>query len=227
MKTLKILGIMAGLMMSANPSLLAEPVTGEACYAYGNSETVNGARHIALALAKRNALEEYPVYSDATANISDPQLKNEIITNLTVRAMKGIKVTGEEEDPAKKEVCRTVQVEVDPVQVKEIISAVFYAFYNRKGRIRTGLPENGNLRIIKAEEFSCPEGVENRCLGLVVECRRNTFGKRQIVRIIWHDASGLPIYSIKKRMSCEKARDIANFWLRLPPGVGTFSLDLP
>ena len=205
----------------------AETISGKGCYQYNNLETLNGATFIAISLAKRNALEGYTIYTDAIANMQDPTLKNEIITNLTVRAFKGVKVTGEEEDREKREVCRAIQAEVEPEKVKSIVSAVYYAFYNRKGRIRTGLPENGKVRIIKAEEVSCPYDYQNKCLGLIVECRRNTFGERQIVRIIWHDANGLPSFSIKKRITCEKVRDINNFWVRLPPGGETFTLDLP
>lgn len=227
MKFKLALSLLLASLLAPLSSPGAEPVTGEACYGYGLTETLLSARFIALSLAKRNALESYAVYTDATANMQDALLKNEIISNLTVRVLKGIEVTEESENPAERQVCRTITAEVEPERVKNIISAVYYAFYNKKGSLRTGLPANDIIRLIKAEEISCPYDFENRCLKLVAECQRNSFGESQIIRIIWYDGTGLPSFSINERMSCHKSRDINTFFLRLPPDGETFTLDLP
>ena len=205
----------------------AEPISGEACYVYGAGETPLAARHIAISLAKRKALEAYQVYAEVTANMRDPQLRNEIVANLTVRVMKQLKILRAEENREKREVCSAIEAQVDPALLREQVLAVFRAVHNRKGLLQTGLPESEYLRIIRIDEFPCTFDEKIQCLNLVAECRKNTFGERHPVRIIWYDTDGRPAFSIKKRIGCERARDVENLVMRLPPGGYTFNVDLP
>ncbi|MCZ6531967.1 MAG: hypothetical protein O7A08_03270 [SAR324 cluster bacterium] len=221
-----LLLMLTGLLTLPGPAR-AEPVAGEACYAYGPGETLVAAKHIAISLAKRKALEGYRPYMEATANMRDPQLRNELIANLTVRSMKSIKVVRVEENKKDRKVCGAIEAEVEPVQMQEQVSAVFYAFNNRKQFLDTGLPESAQLRIIRIQEFPCSFDKEVQCLNLIAECRVNTFGERHPIRIIWYDPEGRPAFTINRRISCERARDVENILLRLPPGAYTFEVDLP
>ncbi len=66
-----------------------------------------------------------------------------------------------------------------------------------------------------------------QCLNLVTECKKSGFGERLPIRIIWYDAEGRPAFSINRRVGCERARDVGNVVLRLPPGNYTINVDLP
>ncbi len=220
-------GVFAGALLALRGAAHAEPISGEACYVYGAGETLQAAKHIAISLAKRKALESYQVYAETTANMRDPQLRNELIANLTVRVMKELKILRVEENRENREVCSAVEAQVEPALLREQVSAVFSAFRNRKGQLNTGLPENEHLRIIRIDEFPCTFDKKIQCLNLVAECRKNTFGERHPIRIIWYDLDGRPAFSIKKRIGCERARDVENLVMRLPPGGYTFNVDLP
>ena len=204
-----------------------QPATGEACYDYPENESLVGARYAALALAKRKAIEAFPAFQEATANIQDPALLREIITNLQVRGMEKLKVVQESEDPAKRQVCRTIQAQMDGEGVKSLALAVARAYRFRQGGQETGLPGNGEIQVVSAQESFCVEGGPRRCLYLVVQCVRNTFGERSVVRVSWFDAEGRPSFTAKERVLCEHRGDVATFWLRMPPQGAVFSLDVP
>lgn len=219
--------LLAGWIFPWQDAAFGETVTGRGCYIYGEGETFIAARHISISIAKRAALEAYQTYTEATALMQDPQLLNEVLANLTSRFMKEVKVTESGEDREKREVCSVITAEVDPEKIQAQAAAVFNAFYNRKGSLRTGLPENEHLRIIRMDEFPCAFDKNVQCLQLVLECKKNSFGTRLPIRIIWYDGEGLPAFSIKRRVACERARDVENFQLRLPPGNYTFNVDMP
>lgn len=219
--------LLAALGFTGWGAAFGESITGKGCYIYGDGETFIAARYISISIAKRAALEGYQVFTEATSHMEDPQLKNELIANLTARVMKDIKITQTEEDRQKKEVCTSLTAQVAPERLQATAAAVFNAFYNRKGALRTGLPESEHLRIIRMDEFPCAFDRKVQCLQLVLECKKNSFGERLPIRIIWYDGQGLPAFSIKRRVACERSRDVENFQLRLPPGNYTFNVDLP
>ncbi len=204
-----------------------EAIQGEACYAYGPAETFNAARHVSISLAKRNALEGYQPFADATVNMRDPQLRNEILANLTVRAMREVEVVRSEEDREQKEICSEVRAEVEPEFVKEQIALAVAAFENRTGPPREWLPQNGQLRVVNIREFPCTFDEKVQCLSVVVDCLRESRGERHLVRIIWYDGEGRPAFSIKRGVGCERRGDVSSFMLRLPPAGFSFVVDLP
>ena len=216
-----------GFLLSAPGLLFAETISGRGCYTYGETETLAAAKAISLALAKRNALEGYEPFAEATAAFTDPQLKNEVLANVTARALKTLKVEEPAEGAEKGEVCRDVEAEVEGEEIREMVAAVANAFRNRKSFARTGLPESEDLRIIGVEEAPCPFAEGQACLRVVVECRRNAFGRINPVRIIWYDPEGKPYYSIKQGVRCVFPRDIETVILRLPSSGFTYRIDLP
>lgn len=206
---------------------LPDTVSGEACYFYGDRETLNAARFVAISLAKRDSLERYSVFMEATVNVRGAELKNRIVTVVSGRAMREVVVADKGENPGERTVCRGIEARVEPAEVKALIAAVVGADKFRNAPPATGLPENENVRVIKVEEVSCPYDNETSCLRVVAECRRNTFGSRQPLRVIWYDPQGAPTYSTRERVRCRAARDIHNVWIRLPPQGYAFQLDLP
>ncbi len=218
-----ILALLLGLATAAG----AETITGEACYRYGPAETFYAARHVSISLAKRNALEGYAPFADATINMREPELRNELFANLTVRAMKDVRVLNSEEDAAAKEICTRIEAEVEAGQVKAQAAAVFNAYQARRRPPRTGLPRSEFLRIVNVEQFPCEFDESVQCLNVVAECLRESHGERHPVRITWYDPQGRPAFTIKRHVGCERARDVAAFLLRLPPPTYTFRVDLP
>jgi hypothetical protein len=219
--------LLAALGFTGWGAAFGESIAGKGCYTYGEGETFIAAKHISISIAKRAALEGYQVFSEATSHMEDPQLKNELIANLSARVLKDVKITKTEEDRQKREVCTSLTAQVAPERLQAMAAAVFNSFYNRKGSLRTGLPESEHLRIVRMDEFPCAFDQNVQCLRLVLECKKNSFGARLPIRIIWYDVEGLPAFSIKRRVACERPRDVENFQLRLPPGDYTFNVDLP
>lgn len=225
-------GALLGLLLLAPApwlpsSVRAETIEGEACYAYGPAETFIAASHVSISLAKRNALEGYAPFAEATVNMRDAQLRGEILANVTARAMRQFKVVRTEEDREKKEVCSVVRAEVEANVVKEQIALAFNAFEKRARPRREWLPQNGQLRVVNIREFPCPFDEKIQCLSIVVECLRESPLQRHLVRIIWYDSEGSPAFSIKRGVGCERRRDVSTFMLRLPPNGFSFVVDLP
>ena len=136
---LLILGSLLASQMAA-----AEVVTGKACYRYSDNESLTAAREIALSMAKRDALEGNSVFVESTSNVENMTLKNDLITNLTTGYLKNLKVLEETEDFGLREICRTVQAEVEPVEVKQQITARIRQFTDLN-KDRTGLPKASSL----------------------------------------------------------------------------------
>ena len=146
--TLKLL-ILGSLLVSQMAA--AEVVTGKACYRYSDNESLTAAREIALSMAKRDALEGNSVFVESTSNVENMTLKNDLITNLTTGYLKNLKVLEETEDFGLREICRTVQAEVEPVEVKQQITARIRQFTDLN-KDRTGLPRGEFLRVVNAWE---------------------------------------------------------------------------
>ena len=146
--TLKLL-ILGSLL--ASQMAAAEVVTGKACYRYSDNESLTAAREIALSMAKRDALEGNSVFVESTSNVENMTLKNDLIANLTTGYLKNLKVLEETEDFGLREICRTVQAEVEPVEVKQQITARIRQFTDLN-KDRTGLPKGKFLRVVNAWE---------------------------------------------------------------------------
>ena len=148
-----VLKAVALLCVLASHTAVAEVVTGKACYRYSDNESLTTAREIALSMAKRDALEGNSVFVESTSNVENMTLKNDLITNLTTGYLKNLRVLEETEDFGLREVCRTVQAEVEPIEVKQQITARIRQFTDLK-RDRSGLPQGQYLRVVNATEKS-------------------------------------------------------------------------
>ena len=119
---IKILVILIPLFagfFQAPPVIASEIITGKACYRFSDQESIAAARDIALAMAKREALEGYSVFVNATTTVENYTMKNNLITSITAANLNNLKITKKSENLAKKEVCRAIQAEVDPIEIKE------------------------------------------------------------------------------------------------------------
>lgn len=202
------------LCVLASHTAVAEVVTGKACYRYSDNESLTTAREIALSMAKRDALEGNSVFVESTSNVENMTLKNDLITNLTTGYLKNLRVLEETEDFGLREVCRTVQAEVEPIEVKQQITARIRQFtdFNKD---RTGLPRGEFLRVVNAWEDK--QGRLNVIAELHTQDQpaqdyerrtgRTTQRKRE-VKVTLYDAEGYPAGQKRLAMNYTKVGDI-------------------
>lgn len=209
-----LLKAVALLCVLASHTAVAEVVTGKACYRYSDNESLTTAREIALSMAKRDALESNSVFVESTSNVENMTLKNDLITNLTTGYLKNLKVLEETEDFGLREVCRTIQAEVEPIEVKQQITARIRQFtdFNKD---RTGLPRGEFLRVVNAWEDK--QGRLNVIAELHTQDQpaqdyerrtgRTTQRKRE-VKVTLYDAEGYPAGQKRLAMNYTKVGDI-------------------
>lgn len=193
---LLILGSLLACQMAA-----AEVVTGKACYRYSDNESLTTAREIALSMAKRDALEGNSVFVESTSNVENMTLKNDLITNLTTGYLKNLKVLEETEDFGLREICRAVQAEVEPVEVKQQITARIRQFTDLN-KDRTGLPKGRLLRVLNAWVTS------NGYLMVVAEKYTEHWNTSLEVKVTLYDQAGYPVDQMRDIKSYDDVGDI-------------------
>ena len=75
-----------------------EIIIGKACYRFSDQESIATARDIALSLAKRDALEGYAVFVNATATVKNYKLKNSITTSVSASVLNNMKIIEKKEN---------------------------------------------------------------------------------------------------------------------------------
>jgi hypothetical protein len=127
-----------------------EIITGKACYRFSDQESLAVARDIALSLAKRDALESYAVFVNATATVKNYKLKNSIITSVSASVLNNMKITSKKENLEKREVCREISAVVEEIEVKkEITSRIRLSQKKKNINFDTGLHEDENIKVLK------------------------------------------------------------------------------
>jgi hypothetical protein len=217
---------------------------GRACYRYSDQESLIIARDVALSLAKREALEGYVVFVEASSAAENFALKNDLILSLTTGYLKNLRVVEQSEDPAKREVCRKIAAEVEPGEIRKQIDARLVAARREFAAAPTGIAESKYFRAVAASKGVCgsgildeysvpidmktmlpealpPEGKKN-CIDLTAVCKREWYprkGDPASPRITWVDSRGTPYQSFRSRLHgavCISPGDIVRFWLPLP-----------
>ena len=134
-----------------------EIIKGKACYRFSDQESIAAARDIALAMAKREALEGYSVFVNATTTVENYTMKNNLITSITAANLNNLKITKKSENLAKREVCRAIQAEVDPIEIKEQVAKRVILpnipTSEMKFNIPTGLWETDWVKWLKVEDI--------------------------------------------------------------------------
>ena len=133
-----------------------EIIKGKACYRFSDQESIAAARDIALAMAKREALEGYSVFVNATTTVENYTMKNNLITSITAANLNNLKITKKSENLAKREVCRAISAEVDPIEIKEQVFKRVSMPDMATGKINTNFPtglwENKKMKWIKVSK---------------------------------------------------------------------------
>ena len=84
MNPFKSITILALLILAIPSVSIAETIKGYTCYRYSDRESISVARDIALAMAKRDALEGYAVFVESTSTVRNATMINDIITGLAI-----------------------------------------------------------------------------------------------------------------------------------------------
>lgn len=151
-----------------------EIITGKACYRFSDQESIAAARDIALSMAKREALEGYSVFVNATTTVENYTMKNNLITSITAANLNNLKITKKSENLAKREVCRSIQAEVDPIEIKEQVAKRVVlpniSSGSKKINFPTGLWENRNIKWLKVSKGRCREYIQRIDLTLSGSC---------------------------------------------------------
>ena len=107
------------IILFANVALGADKISGNACYTYGDNESLVQAEQMTKTLAIRNAIESYSTFIESTTKITDFQLSSDLINTVSAGQVKGVKVLKRLESGRK--ICYTVEGFVEPSELKSVI----------------------------------------------------------------------------------------------------------
>lgn len=131
------------LILFANSAWCADKITGNACYTYGDNESLVQAEQMTKTLAIRNAIESYSTFIESTTQIKDFQLSNDLINTVSARQVKRVKVLKRLESGRK--LCYTVEGFVEPAEMQNAIKN--YLSGQKKGD-DARVQENGWIKIV-------------------------------------------------------------------------------
>ena len=190
-----------------------EIITGKACYRFSDHESIAAARDIALSMAKREALEGYAVFVNATATVNNYVLKNSIITSVSASVLNNMKITSKKENLEKREVCRTISAVVEEIEVKkEITSRIRLSQKKKNLNFDTGLHEDKNIKILKIKREKNKNGDFITMRGICKQ-RRSTYPS---FSIMYYDEDGIPLVQKNIHFKCIRKNHIARASFYLP-----------
>ena len=190
-----------------------EVITGKGCYRFSDQESIAVAREIALSMAKRDALEGYAVFVNATATVDNYVLKNSIISSVSASVLNNMKITSKKENLDKREVCRTISAVVEEIEVKkEITSRIRLSQKKKNLNFDTGLHEDENIKVIKISKKT-DEGGEFLIIRALCKKRAYRPGNHNVM---YFDEDGIPIEQLNYYFVCKRKNQVARSVIRLP-----------
>ncbi len=190
-----------------------EVITGKGCYRFSDQESIAVAREIALSMAKRDALEGYAVFVNATATVDNYVLKNSIISSVSASVLNNMKIKSKKENLEKREVCREISAVVEEIEVKkEITSRIRLSQKKKNINFDTGLHEDKNIKILKIKRKKNSKGDMIEMRGL---CKQSRLTYSQF-NIMYYDEDGIPLLQINKHFKCTRKNHIARASFVLP-----------
>ncbi|MBU2645363.1 hypothetical protein KKI24_11710 [bacterium] len=200
------------ILIIINPILSfgLETITGYACYRYSDNESINEARDIALSMAKREALEKYQVFVASTTTVENSVLMNDLISSLSAGVLKNLRITKKTEDLDKKNVCREITAEVEPVEIKQRIVSKINVYKQKHSNFQSGLPENERLKVLKVMTVAPHTSDYIGALKIVVKCKIKNW---PVMRLTYYDKDGIPEGMYKQEKTCSHIGDIVIYHL--------------
>jgi hypothetical protein len=121
----------------------ADKIQGNACYTYGDNESLVQAEQMTKTLAIRNAIESYSIFIESTSKITDFQLSSDLINTISTGQVKRIKILKRLQSGRK--LCYSVEGYVEPNNLKTAIKE----YLSGNHRIATGrVQENEWIKIV-------------------------------------------------------------------------------
>jgi hypothetical protein len=131
------------IILFANGALCADKISGNACYTYGDNESLVQAEQMTKTLAIRNAIESYCIFIKSTTQVTDFKLSADLINTVSAGQVKAVKVLKRLESGRK--LCYTIEGFVEPKELKAEINKYLSG---RKKISAVRLQENGWIRIV-------------------------------------------------------------------------------
>ena len=192
-----------------------EVITGKGCYRFSDQESIAVAREIALSMAKRDALEGYAVFVNATATVDNYVLKNSIISSVSASVLNNMRITNKKENLEKREVCRTISAVVEEIEVKkEITSRIRLSQKKKNINFDTGLHEDENIKVLKIKQKKDTKGdfIEMRVL-----CKfDNENYNAGHHNVMYFDEDGIPLAQIHHKFWCSRKNHVTRSRFYLP-----------
>lgn len=149
------------LLLLLVASASAERIQGQACYRYGDGESLVEARLASKALALRDAVEGAAVFVEASSTIEDYRLREDLVEALSVGFLTDCEESVETDREAAR-VCTRVACDVDPDQLRRFLEGVAL-----ERRQRAGLPGNDCLQVLALNRAPSPDGTRQRFTAVV------------------------------------------------------------
>lgn len=114
--------MLAGLLGMDGPAGAAglETVAGDACYQYGDRESLLEAKTMVLGLAKQRAIESHRVFIESSSTIVNFQLAEEVVKSLSRASLRNMKIVKEDQEGHK--LCVAITAQLDPADVAALIN---------------------------------------------------------------------------------------------------------
>jgi hypothetical protein len=116
-----VFAVIAGAAFAGGPAGAAglETVNGDACYQYGDRESLLEAKTMVLGLAKQRAIESHRVFVESSTTVSNYQLTEDVIKSLSRASLRNMKILKEEQEGHK--LCVAITAQLDPADVAALI----------------------------------------------------------------------------------------------------------
>jgi hypothetical protein len=157
-----LIQVCAFLLLFPSLSWCADQIIGNACYTYGDNESLIQGDQMAKTLAIRNALESYSIYVESTTQVTDYKLSSDLINAISAGQVKGVKVLKRLQSSRK--ICYTVMGYVEPSKVKTAIEQ-YLRGKNKSTNVR--LQENDWIRILSQKQL--PDETSNGIPCMVIQ----------------------------------------------------------
>jgi len=122
-RKLSILSALACLVclgfLARHVSAKSVEVEGQACYTFGDNESLVEARQFCFNLAKRDAIERYCTFVRSETSVRNYQLEKDMVDTLAAGFLQNIKVV--EKSERGREVCYKITGGVDETEVKRFL----------------------------------------------------------------------------------------------------------
>ena len=231
-KEKKFILALAGFLIFGFHVSAAEEIKGKACYRYSDRESIQVGRDIAMAMAKRDALEGFAVFVESTSTVDNFTLRNDLITGITSGLLQNIKVIEKTENRQENTICISISANIEPAKVKEQIVQRKLVFQERfeAQRLPTGLYENNIYKVIKSQIIDCPIREQwfpfdigyvkaVKCYRWRIYCKEKGGTTLPIYEYHWVDRDGIPLgRTIDKRgIFCRRVGQIKETYVPIPP----------